>query len=40
MINVKFAYALGDIRIFTLEDNNNMATFSVLVFIMRLSLAT
>jgi len=35
-MNVKFAYALGDIRIFTLEDNNNNATFSVLVFIIAL----
>jgi len=36
MMNVKFAYVLGDIRIFTLEDNNNVATFSMLVFIIAL----
>lgn len=36
MMNVNFAYALGDIRIFTLEDNNNVATFSMLVFIIAL----
>lgn len=34
-MNVKFAYALGDIRIFTLEDNN-VVTFSMLVFIIAL----
>ena len=36
MMNVKFAYALGDIRIFTLKDNSNVAAFSMLVFIIAL----
>ena len=36
MMNVKFAYALGDIRIFTLEDNSNATAFSMPVFIIAL----
>ena len=35
MMNVKFVYALGDIRISALEDNN-ATTFSMLAFIISL----
>ena len=36
MMNVKSAYALGDIRISALEDNNDVTTFSILAFIIAL----